>query len=460
MEANKPPLELCEDADIYTQMDNGTYFPQVELLKEFHAGYPKATFFLTFRNMTKWFHSLSHWPPRPRGPHMDERLRKLNITGFPAGRGKNEEEFTEWYCNHVLRVRELVENSDHHLIEVDIEDSTIGQRMSQMFGISEGCWGHANVNANLHPDVNTSEVTLSKGQAKAMKNEPVVDMHHNDEEIEDYETADNEADNEFEDYAATKNEDEIEDLVYAGMDNEISDGEYAVTDSNEYDASCFHARNDTVPITLHGQLPKPWINLGFPKIGTTSLNAFFGKCGGYKSWHYVCGKRKDGRPMSCAQCVQDSVQKRLAPLANCADGDSWTQLDNGRLFPQIEYLEQILEGYPQATFILMFRGMEKWYNSMFNWPPDRKKYPRLTERLLKLNITGLSADKGDVISTFSDWYCGHIQRVRDMISKYPNHTLVEIDIEDPSTGEYLESLFGIKRECFEQKNANEQPKIT
>jgi len=166
--ANKPPLALCPPADIYTQLDNGQYFPQVELLNEFHEGYPQATFFLTFRNMTKWYHSLSHWPPRPRGPHMNTRLKNLDIAGFPIGMGKNEEEFTDWFCNHVLRVRKMVENSQHHLIEVDIEDPTIAKRMSKMFAIEEGCWGHANVNQNIHPDLNTSEVSFSKKHAKML----------------------------------------------------------------------------------------------------------------------------------------------------------------------------------------------------------------------------------------------------------------------------------------------------
>lgn len=254
VEANKPPLALCEEAAIYTQMDNGTYFPQVELLNEFHQGYPTATFFLTFRNMSKWFHSLSHWPPRPRGPHFNERLQKLNITGFPAGKGKNEEEFTEWYCNHVIRVRELVANSEHHLIEVDIEDNTIGQRMSEMFGISESCWGHANVNLNLHPAVNTSEVTLSKRGVKVVKN--AVDKNVKSagsffEEIEDthdvgIRATESGYDSQFEDFDDSNNVDTAE----------IRDN------GNNYLAPCFRARSDTVPLSMYGKLPKPWINLG------------------------------------------------------------------------------------------------------------------------------------------------------------------------------------------------------
>ncbi len=55
------------------------------------------------------------------------------------------------------------------MIEVDIEDESTAKNMGELFGISEGCWGHANVNLNIHPDVNISEVRVSKRQVKMLK---------------------------------------------------------------------------------------------------------------------------------------------------------------------------------------------------------------------------------------------------------------------------------------------------
>ena len=163
VDAGLPPLSQCGEADMYAQIDNGSYFPQIELLEEIVEGHPNATLFLTFRSMEKWYHSIKHWPPRPRGPHMNQRFRKLNITGLPPGEGRNIEELSDWYCKHVQRVRDIVaRNPSHTLVEVDIEDPTIGQRMEDMFGIEKSCWGHANVNANIHPELNESEVEVSK----------------------------------------------------------------------------------------------------------------------------------------------------------------------------------------------------------------------------------------------------------------------------------------------------------
>ncbi|KAL3788952.1 hypothetical protein HJC23_000236 [Cyclotella cryptica] len=434
--ASKPPLALCEEADMYAQMDNGTFFPQTELLHQLHEGYPQATFFLTFRNMTKWYHSLSHWPPRPRGPHMDERLQKLDITGFPKGKGKNEEEFTEWYCNHVLRVRELIENSDHHLIEVDIEDESTAQSMGDLFGISQGCWGHANVNLNIHPDANTSEVQVSKRQVKLLKR------------TQDDEVSSNEDQNSKDEYAYEEYNDLDE--GYGAYDGGIKE-EQKYDKGIQFSASCFSARNDTVAPSMYHKLPRPFINLGFPKMGTTSLQAFF-KCGGYTSYHYTCGNPK----RLCSDCIQESVRRGLPPLGRCNEADVYTQLDNGRYFPQIELLEEFFKGYPQATFFLTFRNMENWYQSLSNWPPNRTKHYPLTKRFLGTNITGLPKDLGNDISAFSTWHCNHVKRVRSLISNYPSHSLVEIDIEDPTVGDYLAKVFGIGKSCLGRKNVHAQ----
>lgn len=167
VEAGGRPLDLCEmgsaKIDMYAQMDDGVYFPQIELLDELVAGYPNATLFITFRSIEKWYNSLNKWPPRRNGPHMNDKLKKEDINGFPSGVGKNIDEFADWFCNHVERVRGIVANSPKlQLVEVDIEDSTIAKRMSDMFDIDESCWGHTNVNPMSNPGMDLSEVKVSK----------------------------------------------------------------------------------------------------------------------------------------------------------------------------------------------------------------------------------------------------------------------------------------------------------
>eukprot|EP00970_Alexandrium_tamarense_P009194 scaffold1813_cov185-Alexandrium_tamarense.AAC.9 len=122
VKAGLHPLKQCDDADVYAQIDNGFYvgchFPQIELLELLMESYPSgATFFLTFRSMDRWYSSICNWPPNKKLQRMNDRLMHLNITGFPAGRGRDMYEFNDWYCKHVMRVREMVAKYPLHALQ-------------------------------------------------------------------------------------------------------------------------------------------------------------------------------------------------------------------------------------------------------------------------------------------------------------------------------------------------------
>lgn len=136
-------------------MDNGgQYFPQIENLDEIHEESPHATFLLTFRDMTGWYRSISHWPPNAEVVNpsmvMKNRMQRSNISGLPAGMGRDESEFSMWFCNHVTNVRDFVrKHPSHVLIEIDIEGSDNDVILGDLFGIPRSCWGHANKNPGL-----------------------------------------------------------------------------------------------------------------------------------------------------------------------------------------------------------------------------------------------------------------------------------------------------------------------
>jgi hypothetical protein len=80
---------------------------------------------------------------------MRARFEVANITGLPAGVGRNVSEFSDFYCDYVKRVREEVAKyPGHELIEIDIEDPMVGWQMEEMFGINQTCWGKSNVGKN------------------------------------------------------------------------------------------------------------------------------------------------------------------------------------------------------------------------------------------------------------------------------------------------------------------------
>lgn len=216
--------------------------------------------------------------------------------------------------------------------------------------------------------------------------------------------------------------------------------------------TCLRAVNHAIPQSQHGHLPRPFINLGMPKVGSTSLQAFF-KCGGYNSSHYECGNG-----IFCADCIKRAISNNLPPLASCGGYDAFVQLDNGgTFFPQIESLEQIHQESPNATFLLTFREMAGWYRSITHWPPnaDTLNPPLvMSNRMKRSNITGLPAGMGRDESEFSMWFCNHVTKVRDFVEKHPSHALIEIDIEGSNNDMMLGDLFGIKRSCWGHANKN------
>lgn len=215
-------------------------------------------------------------------------------------------------------------------------------------------------------------------------------------------------------------------------------------------SDCLHARNDTIPRYRYGLLPKPFINLGMPKMGSSSLQTFFA-CGDYKSSHYECGKEL------CADCMKRAVANSNGPLSSCGEFDAFVQMDDGSFFPQIEYLNEIHEESPNATFLLTFRGMDGWYRSISHWPPNADKTnPPLvmSNRMKRANITGLPQGVGNNVHEFSEWFCNHVNNVRDFVKRHPSHALIEIDIEDNNVGKRLGEFFGIRDTCWAHANKN------
>lgn len=216
---------------------------------------------------------------------------------------------------------------------------------------------------------------------------------------------------------------------------------------------CLTARNNTISKYLHGSsyLQPPAINLGLPKMGSTSLQHFFG-CAGYGASHWLCGKDQ-----ICARCIEASVDAHLPPLEKCgrnnggpiyAQIDGWGSKGKMLFFPQISLLNDIIDAYPNGTYFLTFRNMEGWYNSVTNWrsPSNRT----LISRMIHSSVPGL---EGGSLHNFTNFFCSHVKRVRATV---PSHRLVEVDIENPNAGQLLSDMFDIDESCWKKTNVNEK----
>ena len=150
----------------------------MSLLEKILAGHPNATYFLTFRTMEKWYHSIAHWPPDVP----DEYLLKNRIMAPGLKYRGNLTHFAKWFCNHVTRVRKLIENyPDATLVEIDIEDNTgTAEYMSELFDIDAKCWGRANVNFDLHGNLSNKNANISsepETETEASKEKGEVKAH-------------------------------------------------------------------------------------------------------------------------------------------------------------------------------------------------------------------------------------------------------------------------------------------
>jgi hypothetical protein len=123
------------------------------------------------------------------------------------------------------------------------------------------------------------------------------------------------------------------------------------------------------------------------------------------------------------------------------DVENWGQCH----FPQITNLEQLHEEAPNATLILSMRNMTHWATSVRNWGGGGRS---LAERLAKCKTGPQSPNREDLI----EWHQAHMERIRSFVQEHPSHALVEINIEDPNTGEIMAQLFGSEARFWAHEN--------
>ena len=189
--------------------------------------------------------------------------------------------------------------------------------------------------------------------------------------------------------------------------------------------------------------PPKIVNVGFPKVGSTTLKEFLNTSSFNVSHMWPCGGQGKG---DCASCMQRAINKSLPPLAYCGNYAAYTQMDitmGGKcIYPQISYLKQIYDEDPSAIFLLPFRNVTDWIRSVTNWPRPLSSFnfrQRITDycEFPEYNFT-LSMGNDD--RDFEDLYCKHVQHIRHFVSKRPNLTLVEYSIDGEGVGENLASL--------------------
>ena len=167
--------------------------------------------------------------------------------------------------------------------------------------------------------------------------------------------------------------------------------------------------------------------------------------------------------------MRDAVSLGYPPVSTCSqDKDALLQLDVSFPFlykqtafgkvsrdecfwPQLSILPQLYADVPNSTFLLMFRPVEDWIRSAFN-------YKGFLTRLRACNLPNLlrnfppDLDNTEQVNEMlTEFWCSHVLHVRQFIKDHPSVTLLEMDLYDPNRTSYvLSSMF--------PSRVNKQPK--
>ena len=238
--------------------------------------------------------------------------------------------------------------------------------------------------------------------------------------------------------------------------------------------SCFEPDKSRMSALLaeNPVLSKPVINLGMPKSGSTTLEEFF-DCAGWKASHW-----QTERHGYLGKCMEDAVNRGDPPLSSCnswyrkkkkgiskpdrsedADVEAMLQLDivlpsfNACVFPQMAYLDEFHNEAPNATFILNFRPVSDWSNSVIRWSGGRgSTKSSLAGRMAECDLPGLPTGVGGTAEELSAWWCQHVNRVRQFVEKHPSHKLIEIDLYNDQSS--MPALFQASPSCWGHANKN------
>jgi len=212
------------------------------------------------------------------------------------------------------------------------------------------------------------------------------------------------------------------------------------------------AKKKGIPNSSYDTIPKPIINLSFPKTGTTSLNMYL-ECGGVRTSHNNCFGEALRFKGKCAYCIQVNIDRGAPPLDRCGGFDAYTEIESAAfgIFPQIDHLREFHDAYPEATFVYTWRPFENWIASVSKWYGSDPTNT-LRDKFSCFNITGLPAGAGEEDEDMRRFYDSHRERIRAFVRDHPGHRLIEIDVESEGAGDDLENTFGIDRRCWGNYN--------
>jgi hypothetical protein len=199
----------------------------------------------------------------------------------------------------------------------------------------------------------------------------------------------------------------------------------------------------------------PVFVVGLPKCGTTSIDRAL-RSAGWSPVHW-----KDQRGSLVSRTIIDSFEQGRSDFLNSLTCDSHgrppnavSQMDGFEIvedslvggFPQITHLEQIVDAYEDALYILNFRNMDHWVRSITRW--DGGNYLRLIQRWHE-DLFGRSLQDLRTLIAEQEERCLRVFRDRDKLDQ-----LLLLDIESPEASSQLACFLGVPRLDWSKLNAS------
>ena len=157
--------------------------------------------------------------------------------------------------------------------------------------------------------------------------------------------------------------------------------------------------------------------------------------------------------------MEAAYQHNLILIESCGNYTAYAQMDTitgtggdrNCFYPQLMALDRIHDEYPNATFIFMFRDVDKWINSVIHF-----RNGQLGKRLQQCSKNGeIPFLQGNSPKQLRHFWCNTVKHARKFISTHPSHQYYEIDIDHPNTGEQLSKIFHIDdSKCWGTHNVN------
>jgi|UniRef100_A0A8J9S8N4 hypothetical protein len=227
----------------------------------------------------------------------------------------------------------------------------------------------------------------------------------------------------------------------------------------------------------------PVLVMGLPRSGSASLHEFF-RCNNVKSSHFCCGTSQktsfacEPDQPTCGRCVHQNLNQSLPAFQGCGNFSVYSQFDveSGQPFswflPQHFALPLLHESFPEAVWILNRRADARvWARGVLHWYSVSRRvmnafglqyhHPTLIAAKIydapvrPLTEDGLIADislslaRAENVTEhkrrldeLTSVYEAHLHRVRAFVTANPSHSMLEIDVDDPTSGETLSAFFG------------------